>query len=549
MAVSGGVEVIKNQGCSKLIVGISSSFPSLESSHLMELASPASSVVSDSPVRANGPFTGLIICVTGLSKEARKQVMAATERLGGEYSTNLHPQCTHLVVQIDYSVCGRKFKHALKHGSRNGLSVVTLGWFVDSVRRNVRLSESFYSVKGLGENILPSANLNHLVGFSDSENFCLPTVMQGEKLSTRQSLLELPEIQRSKHKGPNLSGESLYIDSSISLDLQRKIADAAIGEGATLLDHWFVGCNATYVVCEGVSIQKYIGQTSNLVTPLWVLKTAKEQNVQRLVHLSADLARQVSTILENSQHDIPVLDGLLIDAPTYGESLGSKKTKGILEERQQLIDSAKMGVRIRRARHMQSCQIPLRPITPNTLLDSVCWSIADPSSTACIYTESSPISDLNEQQSRVFFGAQGDGKDSQASFDNFTRPLRESEKQELIFRNHFLTILFPIDRFGELGPSSRTFFSDRGFSCIQLLDHIYEFYQENMSANEISMAIHTDSRHADKLRSIFVKKESLEQGFVPFKRIDFLGSRRSFELLKRVSGDNNSNVYELLIRA
>lgn len=32
--------------------------------------------------------------------EARKQVMVATERLGGQYSPNLHPQCTHLVVQI-----------------------------------------------------------------------------------------------------------------------------------------------------------------------------------------------------------------------------------------------------------------------------------------------------------------------------------------------------------------------------------------------------------------------------------------------------------------
>ncbi|XP_026438924.1 uncharacterized protein LOC113337454 isoform X2 [Papaver somniferum] len=68
-------------------------------------------------------------CVTGLSK-ARKQVMNATEKFGGQYSPNLHPQCTHLVVQ------SYKYEHALKHGLRNGLLVVTLGWFVDSVRRN-----------------------------------------------------------------------------------------------------------------------------------------------------------------------------------------------------------------------------------------------------------------------------------------------------------------------------------------------------------------------------------------------------------------------------
>lgn len=52
-----------------------------------------------------------------------------------------------------------------------------------------------------------------------------------------------------------------------------------------------------------------------------------------------------------------------------------------------------------------------------------------------------------------------------------------SEKMDVIFKNHFITILFPVDRFGEVGPSSRTFFSDKGFTCLQLLDLIYAFYQ------------------------------------------------------------------------
>lgn len=73
--------------------------------------------------------------------------------------------------------------------------------------------------------------------------------------------------------------------------------------------------------------------------------------------------------------------------------------------------------------------------------------------------------------------------------------------------------------------------------------------QESMSVHEIEAAIHTDSKHADRLRSVYSSKETADCGYVIFKRIDFLGSRRSFEMLKRVSGDNNSNVYELLIRA
>lgn len=68
-----------------------------------------------------------------------------------------------------------------------------------------------------------------------------------------------------------------------------------------------------------------------------------------------------------------------------------------------------------------------------------------------------------------------------------------------------------------------------------------------MSDDEIEVAIHTDSRHADQLRSVYCS-ERTELGCVMDKRIEFLGSRRSFEMLKRVSGDNNSNVYELLIR-
>lgn len=38
--------------------------------------------------------------------ETRKQVKEATERLGGQYSPHLHPQCTHLVVQISFLIHG-----------------------------------------------------------------------------------------------------------------------------------------------------------------------------------------------------------------------------------------------------------------------------------------------------------------------------------------------------------------------------------------------------------------------------------------------------------
>ena len=78
---------------------------------------------------------------------------------------------------------------------------------------------------------------------------------------------------------------------------------------------------------------------------------------------------------------------------------------------------------------------------------------------------------------------------------------------------------------------------------------MFTLWQDNMSVHKIEAAIHTDSRHADQLRSVYFSRETSECGYVVFKWIDFLGSRKSFEVLKRVSGDNNSNVYELLVRA
>lgn len=71
-----------------------------------------------------------------------------------------------------------------------------------------------------------------------------------------------------------------------------------------------------------------------------------------------------------------------------------------------------------------------------------------------------------------------------------------------------------------------------------------------MPDHEIEVAIHTDSRHADRLRTFYCNKETADDdGYMVFPRIELLGSRKSFEMLKRVNGENNSNVYELMIRA
>ncbi|GJW61919.1 hypothetical protein Tco_0111254 [Tanacetum coccineum] len=180
----------------------------------------------------------------------------------------------------------------------------------------------------------------------------------------------------------------------------------------------------------------------------------------RLVHLSADLARQIGMMLDNVQHgatdrkDINNGANDSQDAQILGISSNHK-------ENQNIVTVAKNGVRNRRGRRLQACQAPIKPLTPPTLLDSICWSISEPSSSASIYTDSEEAkTSINE-----------DGKESDASFVNSSRPLSEFEKNEFVFKNHFLTILFPVDRFSEMGPSSKTFFSDSGFTCLQLLNN------------------------------------------------------------------------------
>lgn len=123
------------------------------------------------------------------------------------------------------------------------------------------------------------------------------------------------------------------------------------------------------------------------------------------------------------------------------------------EENQNKVNLAKNGVRNRRGRRMQvkiwiivaqydlvicfmnqisllnrfllwfqTCQAAIKPLTPSTLLDSICWSISEPSSSASIYTDSFSLDDA---KTSTFVDANEHGKESDASFVNFSRPLSE----------------------------------------------------------------------------------------------------------------------------
>lgn len=68
------------------------------------------------------PFTGLLICVTGLPQEERDKCEYTVKALGGTYSKDLFRHCTHLLCK---QPTGDKYKHAIQWG---GITVVRPEW-------------------------------------------------------------------------------------------------------------------------------------------------------------------------------------------------------------------------------------------------------------------------------------------------------------------------------------------------------------------------------------------------------------------------------------
>ncbi|KAK9143186.1 hypothetical protein Syun_012586 [Stephania yunnanensis] len=114
--------------------------------------------------------------------------------------------------------------------------------------------------------IVKSVVDSHLIS---SQKSCLPvSLYEDAKKSnvTCHPLLHSSEKESGRDVDLALAGHLMHVDPDISNDLKSKLLDAASREGAVIIDHWFVGCAATYVVCEGLHIHKYFGRTNNLVT-------------------------------------------------------------------------------------------------------------------------------------------------------------------------------------------------------------------------------------------------------------------------------------------
>lgn len=138
----------------------------------------------------------------------------------------------------------------------------------------VKLSESFYAVKSLGETKVLEDGTKSVYAL--------------EKLHRR-----VQETEFTESKDLALSGCSVFIDPDISEEVRRQVnlqylmilktivatscgsaatfqvlqvSQVTVEGGAKLMNQWFIGCNASHVVCEAGSVLRYLGHSSNLVT-------------------------------------------------------------------------------------------------------------------------------------------------------------------------------------------------------------------------------------------------------------------------------------------
>lgn len=89
----------------------------------------------------------------------------------------------------------------------------------------MRLDESLYSIKNIGENGLPLGDFNRLVGVPVSENSCLPPVIFQDK-ACADTTRKHPLQTRRKEDGIDelvFRNETIYIDPGISGEMRKKV--------------------------------------------------------------------------------------------------------------------------------------------------------------------------------------------------------------------------------------------------------------------------------------------------------------------------------------
>jgi len=89
----------------------------------------------------------------------------------------------------------------------------------------VRLDESLYAIKSIGENGVPLGEFNRLVGVPVNEKSCLPPLIFQDKACsdmTRKHSLQTPG-KEGGHDGLVFMNDIIYIDLGIADEMRKKV--------------------------------------------------------------------------------------------------------------------------------------------------------------------------------------------------------------------------------------------------------------------------------------------------------------------------------------
>eukprot|EP00899_Mesostigma_viride_P017227 jgi/Mesvir1/25505/Mv01758-RA.1 len=156
----------------------------------------------------------------------------------------------------------------------------------------------------------------------------------------------------------------------------------------------------------------------------------------------------------------------------------------------------------------------------------------------------------------------GDGEDAVV-----LRPLTDGDLAHVELHRPFLTLLFPVDAYGEMGPCARTLHSATGFTCGQILQEVHRFYHARLSDEELALAMHLKSDIGQLLRSSLSeapqriperhgagaaatrREEANREGPDAWRRFHLLGRMKGFQGLQRVGQEYGGQLYEVLLIA
>jgi hypothetical protein len=132
---------------------------------------------------------------------------------------------------------------------------------IDVASAAVRLDESLYSIKNIGENGRPLGDFNRLVGTPVDEKSCLPPMVFQDKACSDASQRHQLQAHREgpEHDVFVFTDHTIYIDPEISGEMKKKVTSIAAsfhnGWHLSLLNHRFLEENLVFwaAPAEGVS--------------------------------------------------------------------------------------------------------------------------------------------------------------------------------------------------------------------------------------------------------------------------------------------------------